>query len=103
MANNPYIFLFYKEFPVQCRRLNIFVQIYVFKPVQKTTVSRVFLLLIIYAVGNGWAKFFPRRTWVIGTRFDRLGPLFHFINPGPFSLKEVRNPYYVCCEMLKRF
>lgn len=54
------------------------------------TVSTVFLLLIIYTTGNGWAKLFPRRNWVIGTRFERLAPVFHFINPGPFSLKEVR-------------
>ena len=70
--------------------LTIFVQIYLFKPVQMT-VSTVFLLLIIYTVGNGWAKFFPQRSWVVGTRFEPLAPVFHFINPGPFSLKEVRN------------
>ncbi|RDB27799.1 Oligopeptide transporter 6 [Hypsizygus marmoreus] len=62
-------------------------QIYLFKPVQMT-VSTVFLLLIIYTVGNAWAAFFPRRSWVEGTRFHRLGPIFEFINPGAFSLKE---------------
>ncbi|KIM46930.1 hypothetical protein M413DRAFT_16493 [Hebeloma cylindrosporum] len=62
-------------------------QIYLFKPVQMT-VSSVFLLLIIYTIRNGWAKFLPRRGWVVGTRFERLAPVFHFINPGPFCLKE---------------
>ncbi|KDR80162.1 hypothetical protein GALMADRAFT_61865 [Galerina marginata CBS 339.88] len=62
-------------------------QIYLFKPVQMS-VSTVFLLLLIYTFGNGWAKFFPKRTWVEGTRFERLAPVVHFINPGPFSLKE---------------
>ena len=54
------------------------------------TVSTVFLLLIIYTAGNTWAKLFPRSSWVVGTRFEQLAPVFHFINPGPFSLKEVR-------------
>ena len=27
------------------------------------------------------------------TRFERLGPVLHFINPGPFGLKEVRRCY----------
>ncbi|KIM46796.1 hypothetical protein M413DRAFT_440366 [Hebeloma cylindrosporum] len=62
-------------------------QIYLFKPVQMS-VSTVFLLLIIYTVGNGWARFFPQRNWVVGTRFERLAAVLHFINPGPFSLKE---------------
>ena len=59
------------------------------------SVSTVFLLLMIYTVGNAWARFFPQRTWVVGTRFERLAPVFHFINPGPFSLKEVTNFYWV--------
>ncbi|KAF8882526.1 oligopeptide transporter [Gymnopilus junonius] len=54
-------------------------QIYLFKPVQMT-VSTVFLLLLIYTIGNAWAKFVPQRSWT--------GGFFHFINPGPFSLKE---------------
>jgi hypothetical protein len=58
------------------------------------TVSTVFLLLIIYTTGNGWAWLFPRRNWVVGTRFEWLAPVFHFINPGPFSLKEVRLSHY---------
>jgi hypothetical protein len=61
-----------------------------FKPVQMT-VSTVFLLLLIYTFGNFWARFLPKSSWVKGGRFDRLAPFFHFINPGPFTLKEVRN------------
>lgn len=62
-------------------------QIYQFKPVQMM-VSTVFLLLIIYTIGNAWATFFPRRSWVEGTRLHRLGPIFAFLNPGKFLLKE---------------
>ncbi|KAF4583572.1 hypothetical protein EYR38_002325 [Pleurotus pulmonarius] len=62
-------------------------QIYLFKPVQMT-VSSVFLLLLIYTAGNAWATFLPRSTWVTGTRFGFLSGVFHFINPGPFTLKE---------------
>jgi hypothetical protein len=53
------------------------------------TVSTVFLLLLIYSVGNAWAKFMPTREKVTGTSFEFMGPVFGFINPGPFSLKEV--------------
>ena len=63
-------------------------KIYLFKPVQMS-VSTVFLLLLIYTVGIAWAKYLPRREWVEGTRFARLGPLSHFINPGEFQIKEV--------------
>ena len=52
------------------------------------TVSSVFLLLLIYTAGNAWATFLPRSTWVAGTRFAFLSGVFHFINPGPFTLKE---------------
>ncbi|KAH9890519.1 oligopeptide transporter [Cubamyces lactineus] len=62
-------------------------QIYLFKPVQ-VTVSTVFLLLLIYSVGVAWAKYFPRAEWVKDTRFARLGPVLHFINPGEFRIKE---------------
>ncbi|KAF5311075.1 hypothetical protein D9619_007886 [Psilocybe cf. subviscida] len=62
-------------------------QIYMFKPVQMT-VSTVFLLLLIYTFGNFWARFLPKSNWVKGGRFERFAPLFHFINPGPFTLKE---------------
>lgn len=62
-------------------------QIYLFKPVQ-LGVSTVFLLLLIYTAGNGWANLFPKRSWVEGTHFEKLGGILHFINPGPFSIKE---------------
>ncbi len=63
-------------------------QIYLFKPVQPV-VSTVFLLLIIYTLGNAWAKFLPKREWVDGTSLAWLGPTLHFLNPGPFDIKEV--------------
>ena len=50
----------------------------------------MFLLLVIYSLGVFWSAFFPRRSWVEGTRFEWLGPTLHFINPGTFKLKEVR-------------
>ncbi|KAI0705191.1 oligopeptide transporter [Cytidiella melzeri] len=62
-------------------------QIYTFKPIQ-VGVSTVFLLLLIYTIGNAWAVILPRSSWVSGTRFARLGPVFNFINPGSFGLKE---------------
>ncbi|KAI0648419.1 oligopeptide transporter [Trametes meyenii] len=62
-------------------------QIYLFKPVQ-VSVSTVFLLLLIYSVGLAWSKYLPRAEWVEGTRFARLAPVLHFINPGEFGLKE---------------
>ncbi|KAF5356761.1 hypothetical protein D9756_006727 [Leucocoprinus leucothites] len=62
-------------------------QIYQFKPVQMV-VSTVFLLLLIYSVGNAWAKFLPTKQKVVGTRFEFLGPALEFLNPGPFGLKE---------------
>jgi hypothetical protein len=55
------------------------------------SVSAVFLMLLIYTTGNGWAKLFPKLSWVVGTRLESLAPIFNFINPGPFSLKEVGN------------
>ncbi|KAJ8693416.1 hypothetical protein PTI98_008409 [Pleurotus ostreatus] len=62
-------------------------QIYIFKPVQMG-VSTSFLLLLIYTSGNIWARIFPRRSWVEGTRFHSIGSLLHFINPGEFRIKE---------------
>ena len=63
-------------------------QIYIFKPVT-VSVSSVFLLLLIYSIGNAWAAFLPKRSLVKGTRFERLGGVIDFINPGPFRIKEV--------------
>ncbi|KAH9941508.1 oligopeptide transporter [Amylocystis lapponica] len=62
-------------------------QIYLFKPIQ-VTVSSVFLLLLLYSVGTAWAQLFPRASWVEGTRYARLAPILHAINPGEFRLKE---------------
>ncbi|KZV74603.1 OPT superfamily oligopeptide transporter [Peniophora sp. CONT] len=59
-----------------------------FKPAA-TSVSGVFLMLVIYAFGTAWATLLPRASWVEGTRFARLGPAIHFINPDTeFKLKE---------------
>ncbi|KAK0470542.1 oligopeptide transporter [Armillaria novae-zelandiae] len=69
-----------------CFRLT-FSRIYNFKPVQMS-VSTVFLLLVLYSVGEAWAAFLPKRSWVEGTRLQRLAPMLEFINPGPFGLKE---------------
>ncbi|KAH9062283.1 oligopeptide transporter [Lactarius vividus] len=62
-------------------------QVYIFKPIQ-VGISTVFLLLFIYLIGKFWSTFFPRHSWVEGTRFEWLGPTLHFINPGEFRLKE---------------
>ncbi|KAH8093910.1 OPT oligopeptide transporter protein-domain-containing protein [Cristinia sonorae] len=62
-------------------------QIYQFKPVE-VSVSTVFLLLLIYSIGILWAKCLPTASIVEGTRFAKLAPVIHFINPGPFGLKE---------------
>ena len=53
------------------------------------TVSTVFLLLLIYTVGQAWAMYFPKASWVEGTRFAALAPILGFLNPGPFQIKEV--------------
>ena len=47
------------------------------------------LLLIIYLFGWVWSTFLPKRSLVNGTRFERLGPILDFINPGKFRIKEV--------------
>ena len=52
-------------------------------------VSTVFLLLIIWSVGIFWAKYFPKASWVEGTRLAWLAPALDFINPGEFRIKEV--------------
>ena len=49
----------------------------------------MFLLLIIYSLGIFWSKFLPDHSLVEGTRFERLGPVLDFVNPGVFRLKEV--------------
>lgn len=47
------------------------------------------MLLLIYTFGVAWSIFFPRRSWVEGTRLQALTPVLEFINPGEFKLKEV--------------
>jgi hypothetical protein len=73
------------------------VQIYVFKPLQ-VSVSTVFMLLLIYTFGVAWATILPQQSWTERTRFQRFGPLVHFINPGEFRLKEV----YICLCLFYR-
>ncbi|ODN96491.1 hypothetical protein L198_04205 [Cryptococcus wingfieldii CBS 7118] len=70
-------------------------QIYHFKPTV-VTISRSFMVLLLYFVGGAWALFLPRGDlqeikWRERGNEGRL-PLWiraaKFINPGPFSLKE---------------
>ncbi|MCO5588277.1 hypothetical protein L7F22_042232 [Adiantum nelumboides] len=70
-------------------------QLYLFKPTQ-ATISGSFLVVIIYTLGNLWAKLLPssislKARWGEKplTRSKRiLLTVAHFINPGPFGLKE---------------
>jgi hypothetical protein len=71
-----------------CCLKRVFVKIYLFKPIQ-VAVSSMFLLLIIYSCGLAWAKILPTQSSVEGTRFEGMGSIIHFLNPGPFGLKEV--------------
>ena len=59
-----------------------------FKPTL-VTISPIFLLLVIYVAGNAWASCLPKGTHNARTRLAFLSPFFGFINPGPFTLKEV--------------
>ncbi|THH14179.1 hypothetical protein EW146_g6118 [Bondarzewia mesenterica] len=59
-----------------------------FPPACMPAISSVFLLLVIYSVGIFWSTFFPKRSWVEGGRFAKLGPVFDVINPGEFKIKE---------------
>ena len=66
-------------------------QIYIFKPVD-IVVSPVFLLLIIYAIGKAWEAVVPvPQHWAEspGALKRWAASTLHFINPGPFGLKEV--------------
>ncbi|KXN87768.1 Oligopeptide transporter 6 [Leucoagaricus sp. SymC.cos] len=62
-------------------------QIYLYKPLQMV-VSTVFLLLLTYSAGTAWANLLPTREIFIGTRLGFLAPVFGFLNPGPWGLKE---------------
>ncbi|KAF8610390.1 oligopeptide transporter [Ceratobasidium sp. AG-I] len=61
-------------------------QIYIFKPID-VSVSGIFLLLLVYTIGNAWALFLPKPAR-FETRAPWLVPIVRFINPGPFGLKE---------------
>ncbi|KAG9126508.1 hypothetical protein FRC07_003176 [Ceratobasidium sp. 392] len=61
-------------------------QIYIFKPID-VTVSGIFLLLLVYTIGNAWAILLPRSE-TFESRIPWLVPVIRFINPGPFGLKE---------------
>jgi len=63
-------------------------QIYIFKPLE-VVISSAFLLLLIFTIGKAWERFLPRgSTFENHSRLKRLAPIAHFINPGPFGLKE---------------
>ena len=59
-------------------------------------------------MGKGWAKLFPESSRVVGTRLESFAPVLHFINPGPFSIKEVKlevsylKKKLIICSMLLR-
>ncbi|QRV86418.1 OPT oligopeptide transporter protein [Ceratobasidium sp. AG-Ba] len=61
-------------------------QIYIFKPIS-VEVSGIFLLLLVYTIGNAWAILVPRPETFEG-RVPWLVPIFRIVNPGPFGLKE---------------
>ncbi|KAF9519299.1 hypothetical protein BS47DRAFT_1324590 [Hydnum rufescens UP504] len=61
--------------------------IYIFKPTV-VTVSGIFLLLILYTLGNAWALLLPQRHVFEARGWRRLAKVAHFVNPGTFGLKE---------------
>ncbi|KAG8716813.1 hypothetical protein FRC08_008754 [Ceratobasidium sp. 394] len=61
-------------------------QIYIFKPTA-VSVSGIFLLLLVYTIGNAWAILLPQPS-AFESRVPWLVPVFRVINPGPFGLKE---------------
>ena len=66
-------------------------QIYIFKPIV-ITVSPVFLLLLIYAIGKTWEHAIPvPHRWLDdpSTVKRRTAKILKLLNPGPFGLKEV--------------
>lgn len=67
-------------------------QIYIFKPTD-VSVSGIFLLLILYTFGNLWAKVLPTGAVFQARGWTRAAKVAHFINPGPFGLKEVCELY----------
>ncbi|KAH7340612.1 oligopeptide transporter [Rhizoctonia solani] len=61
-------------------------QIYIFKPID-VSVSGIFLLLLVYTIGNAWAILLPRPEQ-FQNRISWLVPIIRILNPGPFGLKE---------------
>ncbi|CAE6519790.1 unnamed protein product [Rhizoctonia solani] len=61
-------------------------QIYIFKPID-VSVSGIFLLLLVYTIGNAWAILLPRPE-IFQNRIPWLVPIIRIVNPGPFGLKE---------------
>ena len=69
----------------------VLTQIYRFKPTE-VTIGGTFLAIIIYILGTAWAKILPTRKSLV-SRFGGRVPewlllVVHFVNPGPFGLKE---------------
>ncbi|WWC89674.1 uncharacterized protein L201_004599 [Kwoniella dendrophila CBS 6074] len=71
-------------------------QIYLFKPTQ-ASISGSFIVLILYFIGNGWAKFLPRGDHLEQRFREKNGnqgsltfwiKLWKFVNPSTFGLKE---------------
>ncbi|KAF8588166.1 OPT superfamily oligopeptide transporter [Ramaria rubella] len=63
-------------------------EIYIYKPIN-VTISAIFLLLFVFTIGKAWARFLPgKKTFESHPKLAWLAPIAHFINPGPFGLKE---------------
>ncbi|KAF8508624.1 OPT oligopeptide transporter protein-domain-containing protein [Hysterangium stoloniferum] len=63
-------------------------EIYIFKPID-VAISSIFILLLIYTLGKGWARFLPSgKTFENHPALSRLAPIVQFINPGNFGIKE---------------
>jgi OPT oligopeptide transporter protein len=65
-------------------------QIYIYRPID-VSISAIFLLLFVFTIGKAWARFLPTgETFKHHSKLAWLAPIAHFVNPGPFGLKEVR-------------
>lgn len=49
-------------------------------------------LIITTRFGNLWYRFLPKEEFFVHRGWARTSAVARFINPGPFRLKEVRNP-----------
>jgi hypothetical protein len=45
-------------------------------------------MLVVWTFGQLWAAVIPNGARLEGTRLARLASVLHFINPGPFRIKE---------------